>query len=765
MSIGFASRTSRFLLVLTGALALLSFHTAVAQDGDDEDQPLPPPSPAEIAKIEARSLDLLRCITPRPLPVNLLGVLKSRALSPENNPRPMEILETSAGTIRWGTLFSPDEIVALVNLAPATPAYVYEYPPQYLTYFAWQKGRWVCRQFLGNAWNLSLRYRTDSPSAFVLGSYKYARYEGDYVSWAYNSKSRLLEQTNFEDWGPFYLVGNYLIGTRGFERLAHDDTYWIHSYAKGKKGPLLAVVHDNDRGYFDVTIRSPKSGNFETWNFTPDQDGPYLIHVAIEGTTMEDNNPQGGPAIDERSLPERTGELMIGSLFDGESDSPIYSSPCLRLLTGIDFSQLGDPTQDSPRDAQPFWPQKLPPPPPGVCPSDDTPIQATGDPEIVERFQWPRTGSPHRVDFLFDPLHTIPGPLRFYPQAYDSDSFRQTAPPWPKTPAALEARALRVVGDIDPSRLPAGPLACIDIQGARGICGPIFGDSQLGAIVAIYPDSSREDAELCLLLWNGAWKFRQDVGTISSTLDDDGTPSWMIKTDSSHRHYVIDDRDLYPKCSHRSWLCDSRNHRLVSTGWPMDAIPSVSGDTITFTREENPGHSPDINDIYQFADGRVGSRIATVTQSRPGPPSSGGPFATIWDNGQPVTWQIWTKSQAWYQNDLFALSCTPGDRPIAHPHEDVLVKFDWQGVEGYDAESYLLSRLTGLSADALRGIWDTDPAPGSEWSELSLNEDLLAGVSTQVEKNKIVPPRSATVTGQPDAVSLLQWPQPKADSH
>lgn len=757
MSIGIASRASRVFLALAGALALLSPHLAAAQE-DDEDQPPPPPSPAEIAKIEARSLALLRCITPQPLPGNLLRVLAPRSITPKNNPRPLTILETAAGTIRWGTLFSADEIVALVSLAPATPAYTYEYPPQYLTYFAWRKGRWVCRQFLGNAWNLSLRYRTDSPSAFVLGSYQDGRYDGDYVSWAYNSKSRLLEKTNFEDWGPFYLVGNYLIGTRGFERLHHEDTQWIHAYANGQKGPLLAVVHDNDRGYFDISVRSPKSGNFETWNFTPDHDDPYLIHVDIEGTTMDDNNPPGGPAIDERSLPERTGELMVSATFADEFDAALDSSDCLRLLTGIDTSQLDDPTQGSPRDAQPFWPRKLPSPLSGVYP-DCTPIRATGDPEIVERFHWPKAGSAHRVDFLFDPLHTIPSQLRHDHHAYDSGTSRQAALPWQKNPAALEALALRVVADVDPSRLPPGPLPNIDVHGARGICGPIFGDSQLGAIVAIYPDMSREDAELCLLLWDGTWKFRQDAGTISSTLDDGGTPSWMIKTDSSHRHYVIDDRSLYPKCSHRSWLCDSQSHRLVLTGWPMDAIPSISGDTITFTRQENPGHSPDIKDICQFAGGRVGSRIATITQSRPAPPSSEGYVVTVWDNGQPVTWQIW------YQNDLFALSRTPGDRPAAHPHDDVLVKFDWQGVEGYDAEDYLLSRITGLSADALRGIWDTDLAPGSEWSELSLNEDLLTGVPTQVEKNKIIPPRSAIVTGPPDAVSLLQWPQPKADSH
>jgi|GEM_PF-2345295 len=762
MSIGIASRVLRIFLALAGAFTLLSPHLAAAQD-DDEDQPLPPPSPAEIAKIEARSLALLRCITPQPLPINLLRVLKPRSLSPNYNPRPLTILETAAGTIRWGTLFSPGEIVALVSLAPAQPSDNCAYPPQYLCYFAWQKGRWVYRQFLGNAYTILLRYRTDSPSAFVLARYQYGRYQGDFVSWAYDSKSRLLDKTNFEDWGPFYLAGNYLVGLRGFERRAHDDTHWIHSYANGKKGPLLAVIHDNDSGYFDITIRNPKSGSLENWHFRPDQDDPNHVRVTIRETSEGDVIPfgiSGPPAINDEDRPARTGELTVNPLqpYTGLSDNLLDSTICLRLLTGIDFSQLDDATEDAAPDAQPFWPRKLPPP----FPTNDTriymPIHATGAPEIVERFQWPRTGSPHLVDTLFDPLHGLPNEFR----CDSTDQLGKSPKSGPESLAALKARALRAVADIDPSRLHPGTLANIETQGHRGICGSIFGDDQLGALVAVRSNSRDSKVELCLLLWQNGWKFRQDVGQVPAESTSYSSPCWTIKMSPSPRRcYVVGTPDYYPSHEYVSWLCDPRTHHLEPTGWPMDAVPSISGDTITFTFRGSRG----VLDIRSFRDGRVRERIATVTQPMPGPPSPGGPVVTVWNHGKPVTWQIWNKSQYSYQGDLFALSRTPSDQPAAHPREDILVKFDWEGVEGYSADLYLLSRITGLGVDALRGIWDTAPAPEPEPDEIPINEDLVQGGPTQGEENKIVPPRSATVTGPPDAVSLLQWPQSKTDSH
>ncbi len=174
-------------------------------------------------------------------------------------------METREGTVQWGNLFAPGETAALVNLAPPpkTDDYQNDVEPQYLCVFAWKDRQWIFQQFLGNAYNLTVHHRRDRPAAFLQGSRREGRYDGEYLSWFYDPACRRLVRTNFEDWGPFYLVGSYLILGRGFERLARDDTHWVYSYKDGKKGRLLASLHENDGGHFDIECRDVKSGRMK----------------------------------------------------------------------------------------------------------------------------------------------------------------------------------------------------------------------------------------------------------------------------------------------------------------------------------------------------------------------------------------------------------------------------------------------------------------------------------------------------------------------
>ena len=124
--------------------------------------------------------------------------------------RTMKNMAIDGGQIYWGNLFDPKEVVALVNLAPEKPAGD-NWPPTnswgawpcYLSLCVWEKDRWVYRQYLDNANTLVFHDRKDRPHHFVQASRKTGRYEGDFLSWYYDPKTRTLVRTNFEGWGPF----------------------------------------------------------------------------------------------------------------------------------------------------------------------------------------------------------------------------------------------------------------------------------------------------------------------------------------------------------------------------------------------------------------------------------------------------------------------------------------------------------------------------------------------------------------------------------
>ena len=328
---------------------------AAPQEDDQEAQP-PTPSPAEIVTIQAKCLTLLGNVQP---PAGLPTVPYMH--QPDQACKTMEL---AGGAIRWGNLFTPGETVALVNLAPPERLASEDlsgHPPKFLCWYVWQGGHWSFRQFLGNVYDLEVHHRRDRPAAFLQGSRATGRYSGDCLSWSYDPAKQRLVRTNFEDWGPFYLAGDYLVLTRGGERTAHNTTYWVHAYAAGKKGKLLACLHEHDSGTFDVTFRDAATGRLTNWLFQSlDQEGGHL------SVTVGKPPKDVGQDFAEARSRARTAELTEGS----QSAEQYFG-----LLTGINPAVLKGWADRLPRWQAPTW----------------SALQGTGDRAILARLQ----GSTH----------------------------------------------------------------------------------------------------------------------------------------------------------------------------------------------------------------------------------------------------------------------------------------------------------------------------------------------------------------------------------
>ncbi len=348
----------RTLLICTGIPLIL-----IAQE-----EPLqnPTPTPEALAKIREESLKFLRDI----VPVSTTG-------------RKLKIVENDAGLAYWGNLFDPREVVALMNLSPEKPAgdsdegvfSIYDYEEtwtRHLSLCAWEKDHWVFRQYLDNARNLEFHDRKDKPSHFVQASRKTGRHEGDHLSWYYEPKSKSLIRTNYETWGPFHLIGDYLCTLRGFERRAMDETVCVYPYKNGKKGNLLGV-YDSDIGRgelrdFSITFRDHKTGKYWTYSFRPkEQEEPYLHYLvdAVEGLQHESYEK-------EKERVHFFAEMVLG-----EEDGSI-DQICFERLTGLSRALLehGGWRSDDWKDNLP----KLPP-------LKKIDLKITGDSEIIRHLQ------------------------------------------------------------------------------------------------------------------------------------------------------------------------------------------------------------------------------------------------------------------------------------------------------------------------------------------------------------------------------------------
>lgn len=315
--------------------------------------------------------------------------------------------------------------------------------------------------------------------------------------------------------------------------------------------------------------------------------------------------------------------------------------------------------------------------------------------------------------------------------------------------ARLRKEALATMENIVPCASATPTLAKITFGNNHAIWGRIFADQQIAALVAVdvavhRDDEWPEDATLFLLLWQNGWRFRQLVGKVSGATSSIDLPrfhklkwDWDVKHRlSPESYYVLSRCELYPAGDHLSWFCDPKSHTLVPTGWRKDAIPSLSGTTITFRHQDKPGYTPDIYEIFEFKD-HPGNLIASFDDNNiNGHPTGNGFLIRDVRSGKMISWWFWKKKSVdWKQPEQYAVSRRKPEDDGANSTQDAVVTFDWCGVENYRSENdYFVWRLTGLEKDALWGIWDDG------------------------EKPKMPVPQSAKVIGSPEAVEKFTWP-------
>jgi hypothetical protein len=288
-----------------------------------------------------------------------------------------ETVEDAGGLIYWGNLFDTREVVALVNLAPEQPARNPEGDDfidretwdRHLSLCAWERDHWAFRQYLDSATNVELHDRKDKPSHFVQASRKTGRYEGDHLSWYYDPKTRKLVRTNFESWGPFYLIGNYLCTLRGFERRAVDETVWVYPYKEGQKGKLLGI-YSSDSGNgeirnFAITFRDRKTGDYWTYSFSPEEaQAPYL-HYNLDAAEGAGDEKANTPVHHHAKVEVREDDVAIDEF-------------CFERLTGLSRAVLNHEGEMSTQ-----WKDALP----KLRPLKEVPLKITGDPEIARHLQ------------------------------------------------------------------------------------------------------------------------------------------------------------------------------------------------------------------------------------------------------------------------------------------------------------------------------------------------------------------------------------------
>jgi hypothetical protein len=319
----------------------------------------------------------------------------------------------------------------------------------------------------------------------------------------------------------------------------------------------------------------------------------------------------------------------------------------------------------------------------------------------------------------------------------------------------MQAAALRLMEDIVPQSPASDTLVRVSGEHAHAIWGKIFGDSQIGALVALTREKSKEDddASLCLLLWQDGWKFKGWAGKVSSSKYpsewaqvDSLSWDWALKRRTPNGpYYVVSGLDVNRLSyqQHPSWLCDPKTHSLQSTGWPEDAIPSLFGQTITFERCIKSGYAPDVFEIDAF-DGKPGKNLAVCTGMYEGSV----PLVTVSmpdpTTGKRITWRIMpqnTQFEAGHDRRLLCLS--KGDTNLEPFHQDATLDVRW-GTESYPntATHFLVWRLTGLERAAQMGIWEEDEEQETpEWDKWADQK-----------------PAQVIVTGIPEAVRAFSWP-------
>lgn len=314
-----------------------------------------------------------------------------------------------------------------------------------------------------------------------------------------------------------------------------------------------------------------------------------------------------------------------------------------------------------------------------------------------------------------------------------------SAPPEPD----VQQQALLLMADLVPAGPAPEPPAKVSFQDVHGIWGKLFGDDQWAALVAVAPSAENEDyqpedrASLCLLLWiEGGWKVQQMVGRVSANEDGEKNRDWAVKVRSgTNTRYVVSRHRSDATYPHASWRCDARTHRLVPTGWPQDAVPSIAGDFITFEKPVGRVRSNGL-DTYLLVDGQIGAHVA-AWRNASGVTSSGGFIITRWhaEGTKAVTWHFKPLPQL----NRCAVCRHEGEEPADTFHEDAVIELTKaDGQPNPDVKEYTWQRLTGLGPEAMIGYWKTE--------------------KSQEDSQPASSPARVKVTGIPEAVSALTWP-------
>ena len=321
---------------------------------------------------------------------------------------------------------------------------------------------------------------------------------------------------------------------------------------------------------------------------------------------------------------------------------------------------------------------------------------------------------------------------------------QKPGPEAPKDLDEIKTRALEVMAEV----VPHGPATLdenkISFEGSYAEWGWFFHDETAAALVAVGKiPPNMDEGDLCLLVWDGTWQFRQWVGKVGGYNNGGDTKpnDWRVRRPhSASRVVVVPRADFYVPRDHPSWFCDPQTHTLIPTGWPKDAFAGIIGETITFTRPEQPGVTPEINEIYHFKD-RVGDWIATWQTDSLRPE---GLLMTIAvpdaKTKAPVTWRVRFLGQENLQNHAhrrYALCRSVKGKEQEPFRKDAVADFEWTYTSDESEENLLLHRLTGLHR-AFRGEWDGDTEPPQDPRHPTL--------------------QSVTVTGLPEAVEKLSWP-------
>lgn len=316
----------------------------------------------------------------------------------------------------------------------------------------------------------------------------------------------------------------------------------------------------------------------------------------------------------------------------------------------------------------------------------------------------------------------------------------------------MREQAMALMEDVAPHSPVSKDWVKISNPQCNALWGPIFGDKQIGALVAVHTRDLENggDDMLCLLLWKDGWKFAQWVGGVSSVVNNDPDPDidWGIKRIIPGGTCYVMDSLCTPYATsreHSSWFCDPHTHSLRHTGWPRDARPSISGSTITFQRENADSHTVTY-EIDQF-DGAPGKNIATYSMTQG---ERNAVFVTVTLPDQEmkknVTWIIW-RTFANYDpsHDSYLLGYNTTGEKLPPLHQDAAIDIQWGNDLSKPSITFLLWRLTGLSSAALHGRWDDD-----------IQRDGERGYS-DVEIPK---PTGTIVAGIPEALKAFSWPLP-----